>query len=563
MGTRASDAGLSLGTKPAVVVLEVVAWTLVALLAALAMRAYRPMPLVDDSYQYLNVAENLEHGRGVTTSLIHFDAERSNGRMPAPLTTFPPGYPAVIAAAGDGRDLETVARFVSCICYAGTAACLAWALVLTGVTAVLRQVSMFLFVSNAVALSFASSVLTEPLYMLLSTFSVAGLIWAEQAAQTGRLNRSVIARAVIAYSAAGLAYWVRYAGLFLIVALIVYALLQLVLDRSRLRAALLLPALIPVALAAALMVRNVAIVGTWKGGNDMTVQNPLKNVALDYARAQLHLMLGGHAVTFGIFEGLLLAGVLGLATLALVAVLKEGSQLQWKPSAAAVLVGLCVIIYSAGIFSAGLRTVISFGTRMFLPVLPLYLLLLAMGLHWLAPRWPTRARIVSPLLRALLFAIVGYAGINARDFREPRAPAPHEILEDLYAQPMAGGQPLLKWVESNIGPNDVIVATDGQATGYLLHRPTISMVGPHFSPVRWECDEVKKQMQRFKSTYVILYKPPPTPSPTSSDAFLLGESRFVAAATVREPPCGFIVSAENSGVRILKLGAAEQALERY
>jgi hypothetical protein len=561
--TRTTDAGWSLGAKSSAMALEVGAWALLALLSALAIRAYRPMPLLDDSYQYLNVAENLQHGRGVTTALIHFDPERSHGRMPAPLTTFPPGYAAVIAATGYGRDLEATARLVSCVCYAATAACLMWAMVLTSVTIFLRQAILFLFVTNAVALSFAASVLTEPLYMLLSTGSVVGLIWAEKAAETGLPKHSVIGRAAIAYSLAGLAYWVRYAGLFLIVAVVGYALLQLALERSRLRAVLLLTTLIPVAMAAALMLRNVVTVGTWKGGNDMAVQNPLKTVAADHVRAHLHLMLGGHAATFGVFEGLLLAG---LAFLGFVAVRQVGAYRN--PDAAALLVALCVLIYSAGIFYAGLRTVISFGTRMFLPVLPLYLLLLGMGVNRVARGGRADAPSASPLESrwlklALLLVIAASASVNARDLYEPRVPAPHEILAGLYAQPVAGGQPLLKWVESNIGADDVVVATDGQATGYLLHRPTISMVGPHYSPVRWECDEVKEQMRRFKSSYVILYKPPPTPSPTPADDFLVAGSQFVAAAASREPPCGFVVSVENPGVRILKLGGAEPALPQY
>jgi hypothetical protein len=563
VGTPTNDAGLSLGTRPAAVVLEVVAWALLALVGALSVRAYRPTPLLDDSYQYLNVAEHFARGQGLTTSLVHFDAERSHGRIPAPVTTFPPGYPVVLAAVGEGRDLEAAARLVSCVCYAGTAAFLAWALILTGVTAVLRQVVMLLFATNAVALSFAASVLSEPLYMLLSTGSVVGLIWAEQSAQNGLPHRSVIAGAVMAYSAAGIAYWVRYAGLFLIVALAGYAVLQLIRQRSRLRGVLLATALIPPALAAGLMLRNVVTVGTWKGGNDMAVHNSVKTVAADYVRAHFHLLLGVHAVKVEAFAGLLVAGVLGLVLLALAAVSKRGAQPQRTPNAAALLVGFCILIYSAGMFYAGLSTVISFGTRMFLPVLPVYLLLLGMGLHWLTLGWPARSRIVSPMLIALLIATAGYAGVNARDFLEPHTLAPHQILATLYAQPTAGGQPLLEWVDANIRTNDVIVATDGQATGYLLHRPTISMIGAHYSPVRWECEEVKKQMQRFTSSYAIVYKPPSTPSLTPSDGFLLDESRFVAAAAMGEPPCGFVAAAENSAVRILKLGAAEPAPERY
>jgi hypothetical protein len=519
---------------------EVLVWALLAFMSASFMRALRPMPLADDSYQYLNVAENFSQGRGLTTSLVHFDAERSHGQIPAPLTTFPPGYPIAIAAASFGGDLQAAARLLSSVCYSGTAALLAWALVAAGAAAFLRQVVLLLFVTNAVALDFATSVFSEPLFMLLATSAVALLISAERA------QHHVILRAVIAHSIAGLAYWVRYAGLFLIVALVAYAFVRLVVERNRLRAILASTTLIPIALSAVLMLRNVVVVRTWKGGNEMAVYNSLKSVTLDYVRAHLHLMLGGHAVTFGIWEGLLLAVGLGLACL----VLAELRKANWsQPDPATLLVGLCIVIYSAGMFYAGLRTVISFGTRMFFPALPLYLLLLGLALSSLQSRLLEGARNFLPLWKpALLLLVVGYAGVNARDLYQPRAPAPHEVLAAMYAQPAADGQPLIKWVESNIGARDVIVATDGQATGYLLHRPTVSMIGAHYSPVRWECDEVNQEMRRFGSTYVILYKP----SSARDDSFLLDESQFVASSVSGQPLCGFAVAAENSNVRILK-----------
>jgi hypothetical protein len=523
-----NDAPLSLPNQTAAVALEISAWTLLALVAALSAHTYRPAPLLEDSYQYINVAGHIAHGEGPATSLVHFDAERSHGQIPAPLTTFPPGYPLVLAAIGGGRsDFEASARLLSCACFAGTAAFIAWALILSGVTPTARCAVMVLFATNAVALSFATAVLTEPLYMFMSTGTVALLIWAE----AGPPGYSLARRAATAHLVAGLAYWVRYAGLFLILALAGYAALRWVMERTRIRTVTLATTAIPAALAGALMLRNIALVGTWKGGNDLTVQNSLRIVAADYLRAQWHLLLGAHALRFGAWEGILLAG---LASLAL-ALFRPGKP--WKLSPSILLVGLAVFIYSTGLLYAGLRTVISFGTRMFVPVLPLYFILLGVGL--------SRLDSNSMLAKlALALVIIGSVGVNARDFYDPPSEAPHRILQARFAETPS----LLNWVESNIGKNEVISAAGGQPTGYLLRRPTLSLVGAQYSAVRWECAEVQSAMQVFHSKYLILYKPPPS----ASDDFLLGESRFVAEAASHEPPCGFSVSAENAGVRILK-----------
>jgi hypothetical protein len=542
---------------------EILAWALLVFLAASSMCFFRPKPLANDGYQYLSVAENFNHGRGLTTSLVFFDTERSQGRIPAQLTTFPPGYPVVVAMTSRlWGDLEGTARVVSCICYAGTAALLAWALILTGVTALWRQVVLLLFATNAFLISFATSVSTEPLYMLLSTGAVVALIWVEKSTLPKHV---LIAAAVIAYSVAGLAYWVRYAGLFFIAAVLSYALLQLVLHRNRYRTVLLLTALIPVTLAGSMMLRNLATVGNWRGGNDMTVSHPLNDVMIDYAKAQLHLILGQHDVTFGVWESSLLVGGLGVVVLLIAAVRKGGGpntswpwMSVWRKPTVGLLVGLCVLVYSVGIFYAGLRTVISFGPRMFLPILPLYLLLLGMGLNWLTSRWPASAQ--SPWLKVgILLVIVGYAGINARDLHERLKPAPHEILAALYAKPTADGQTLLKWVESNTDVGDTLIAVDGQATGYLLHRSTVGMIKAQYSSVRWECDEIKTQMKRYKSSYVILYKPSSSTIYDAPDEWLLTESQFVATSVSQQPPCGFVIAAENSNVRILKIGGSERA----
>src|ERR1700735_3585909 len=47
--------------------LEMLIWPLLAFLCVVVMGSRRSAPLSDDSYQYLNVADNLNRGRGVVT----------------------------------------------------------------------------------------------------------------------------------------------------------------------------------------------------------------------------------------------------------------------------------------------------------------------------------------------------------------------------------------------------------------------------------------------------------------------------------------------------------------
>ena len=78
---------------------EIAVWCLAAVALLFGRLAISDGPsFVNDSYQYISVAGNFRDGRFAETSIVHFDTERSAGRIPAPLTTFPPGYPLAIAA---------------------------------------------------------------------------------------------------------------------------------------------------------------------------------------------------------------------------------------------------------------------------------------------------------------------------------------------------------------------------------------------------------------------------------------------------------------------------------
>ena len=518
--------------------LEIWIWPVAAFVCFVLLDNWRPMPLTDDSYQYLNVADNVSHGRGIITTLVHFDSERSNGRIPAPLTTFPPGYPVAIAIVSQfGGSLERAGRVLSGVGYAGTAALLVWGLLTLGSSFLVRQVILLAFVANAVNLSFATAVLTESTYMLISTGAVLGLVALEKGIRRRYIS---VAIAVLSYTLAGIAYYIRYAGLFLIIAVVSYTVLQLLFHRTRLPRFCLIAMLIPLAIAGAIMSRNIAIVGTWRGGNEMQAHNPLFGVAADYMRAQVHLILGQHAFRFGVWELLVLVGILGISAFLIV------ERAKWqRPGSAILLVVFCIAIYSGGIFYAGLRTPISFGTRMFLPMLPLYLLIIGTALSSLTP---------SMLLKsAVLLSVIGYLGSNARDLYQPPAVPQYQILATEYAEPIIGGQSLLDWVQSHVLPADRLFAEEGQATGYFLHRPAISMVGPKYSPIRWDCETVRTEMRRFGAFYLILYKA----SSNVDDLELLASSSFLTGAASETPACGFAIGAENADVRILELPRAK------
>jgi hypothetical protein len=527
---------------------EALGWGILGLSVAFVMLALHPAPLSNDSYQYLSVAANIRHGNGAATDLVYFDTERSHGRIPAPLTTFPPGYSAAIGLlSGITGSFETAARILSAIGYAGTAVLLVSVLISARVTPLLRAAVLLLYLTNFVSASFSTAVLTESMFVFVFIASIAALslAWRNTQHPYGRLLWTVAGMTL-----AGFSYWIRYAGLFLIAALVLCVVLRFIRLRSRIGASELYAALIPIGMAGALMARNVFQVGTWKGGNDLPVSNPLRRVLADFMRAQLHIFTGEHAVNFGLWEALLLLGSLGLGALLVRVILCDGcgsGALLHRLDGLWLLPFTCAAIYSVGLCYAGLHTVISFGTRMFLPVLPIYLLLLGLVLHWLISRASFRGGQVW-FWATLCALVIGYAGVNARDLNMPQAETRQSYLSGLFAERTTNGLSLSDWVNAHIGPTAVIAAQDGQATGYLLQRRALGMVESEYSAERWECPEIRVQMNRFDARYLILYRHP------DQRTHLLEESGFAAEAANGQPKCGFVIAAENRDVRILEIG---------
>ena len=106
--------------------------------------------LANDSYQYLSVAENAQHGRLAHTSIVYFDAERSAGVLPAPLVTFPPGYAWASAALGMfGLSLPVAALAVNVLAAIGVLITLSYAASLWGLGRWSRHAILAAYTLNA------------------------------------------------------------------------------------------------------------------------------------------------------------------------------------------------------------------------------------------------------------------------------------------------------------------------------------------------------------------------------------------------------------------------------
>jgi hypothetical protein len=156
------------------------------------------------------MAQNALRGHFGYSSIVHFDAERSFGVVPAPVVTFPMGYPLVIALISRlGVPLETAALLINVL---STIACVP-TLGGSPSASVSRWpcATFAVFVINAPVTEYGTSALTEPPFTLPILGGTALRVSARL--HQGKVSPWLWIAVGLAY---GSAYFVRYAGLFFV-----------------------------------------------------------------------------------------------------------------------------------------------------------------------------------------------------------------------------------------------------------------------------------------------------------------------------------------------------------
>src|SRR5262249_10073050 len=140
--------------------------------------------------------------------------------------------------------------------------------------------------------------------------------------------------------------------------------------------------------------------------------------------------------------------------------------------------------------------------RMFVPITPLLMLLLGLALNTLL----TGQRISQrPALFALGASFCCYVVLNfAMLVRPPADYRPPSVARVMDSTSVDGKTPRAAALEL-ADPTRVVVANYGQAIGYLLRRPTISLVDQSFSPVEWNEKAIHDVVYQYNAAAIVIY----------------------------------------------------------
>lgn len=409
---------------------------------------------------------------------------------------------------------------------------------------------------NSQAVHYSTALSTESIFTAISTAAVLVLIATER---RGTVAPQWARWLMFGCILVGLAYWVRYAGIFLLAATLAYYGVSALIRRDR---PLMVLACIGVSagFVAAGMLRNILITSSWKGGNTKEVFHPVIPIVKEFVLSIFHLTFGGHAaLSAGIVYALLVLFVmaLGVSAVCMLRAHKVIASGFGGYNGPLLMMWTYFGIYTAGMIYLGLFSVISFGTRMFYPLLPLLLLVLGrlVSLIFLQRIFTLVERRI--LVATAIVATCVYLVINMRSILITAEMPPHRVVEFRLAGPIDIGEPLRTWIDANVPSDTVIVASDAQATGYALHRATISLLESEYSEVNWSESQVRSVMNAFNADFLILYPTAPISSVPSQQ-----ESPFLAGLLQGQLPNWLVLAAENKEVKVYRRRTAGRSVRR-
>lgn len=478
------------------------ALTLPTLLAVLASLIVVRLLLIggpdlnNDSYQYLNVAGNISAEKDLVTSIVHFDAERATGKIPAPSVSFPGGYPLLIWSGALVIGGAWAGQAISAFAVIGIAWLIWRYATRLGLSLAVRSGVTLAWVASSQVIEFGTRVQSEALFTVL-LFGTLVLLFDNDEHGHGRILAGVLM---------AVAVFVRYAGLFALLGLNLVAAISIRRRQRTLRdwAPILAAANFPVA---ALLLWNQLRAGSWSGGHEVDQFDGFGALA-EHAAVGLYSLFLGSVIkpwTFPmiVFVGLT-AGAAVVAAPAFINVMKRSRSTPTTRTRTMVPI-IVMTTYLAGILLADLTTSAAITARHIFPVLPIALVLAGVVVDRALASSDVSPRPVMALAVALPVLLAGLVGANAISLFERPEPAPHEKVADWLATTDDAGRTIGAVIEELVPPGEILFAAEGQATGHVLDRWVISPVGKDFSRVVWDEPTVRQTITNYRAGFVLVY----------------------------------------------------------
>ena len=326
----------------------------------------------------------------------------------------------------------------------------------------------------------------------------------------------------------------RYAGLFLVIGFIIYGGIRFFIRRTRDMFKAWALSFVSLTFVAVNFFYNYFIVGSMSGGHDKVVHHSFVSVMYSIVR-----------VIVDIFFEYNTKLILVLCCLGMVIpfiVIFKSIGYRWLKSNMVVLPLVVIATYIIFMVYLGMTSIVSFdSTRMFVPLLPISLIIFGSAITCTEKRINNYTILYASLMPFVLLSLISCAlSLSDRPFL-----AQHQEVAFRMSKPMVGNGSVRVWVEKNVAKEEVIMASVGQGTAYVLDHKTLSLIESEYSVQVWDEKHVRETMEFYDARFLFLY-----PGYHSDSILVQDESEFIKKLLKNEAPSWLKLVADNGLVKV-------------
>ena len=464
---------------------------------------YKISFITTDSAQYISVAKNLISGEGLTTSLIYYEQHYQQNELPVPQTVFPPGYSMLLAVpAVLGSNLIEASFLVNLVSFILIPVLIYKILVISEFKKTIATISAVAWLLTSINWEFVLVSLSEIPFVLFILASVFFFIKYEN-------NKSSVKYLILSAVLLGFSFWIRYAGLFLIVAILLYQVLQLLKSRNRHRVRdILVYGTITIIWVTILFARNYYYVGDIAGG--VKINNPSSTVELLQSFYWAILKLAGMsgesqweqiAIYFVVS---MIISVLGFS--AYTYIIKE-TDFTLKNKRMILFSVVNIFVYMSFIvYLAANNDRQYLNERYLMPILPFIIMLFVVLSGMTSSNSKNKSYIVLPsfVLVAILLLV-----LQTRNFSKEM----HWIdgrkdyqVASLAMSARIDDRTVLDYFRETISINHPLLMPNGQLTGVFFDIPVVGLTQALFTNRIWTEPEVKELVKQYKIEHILFLK---------------------------------------------------------
>jgi uncharacterized membrane protein (UPF0136 family) len=446
--------------------------------------------ITNDGYQYLDAASNFASGRCLCTRTALFDEQVAFGHFPVPFTHFAPGYPILMAfLMRVGVAAETAGYLLSAFGFLAVLWLLQDIALTAGARAWVAAAFGLIWITHAEALLYASTVGTESVFAALLLALVALIV--RDVRSQGNIPVQLTGIGVLA----GLSYWVRYPGLFLVGSAGVY-LLARAWRTPRARRGAFAGLLGAALLTGSIQIRNAIYTGSWRGAF-RSGGHPPRTVVIETIRSFTHLVTGDRVpLRLDFLVGLLLVSAALVSFFGIRAWIARDPRMKdinVECLAWALFTGAA---YIGGVMLAALTTIAGDLPRYYFPVYPLFLACAAAACSAVARGWKSLA---------VILLVISAVSVESRNLFVRPAQPDWILTRAMLAEEVQPGTPLLEWLRDRVSADGAILAVEGQAVHYVLQRPVVAVIPSTDTSRRTDEQGFRSLMLQFGSRYLLLF----------------------------------------------------------